>query len=202
MSPTVAFYFDPVCPWTWNTSRWLVEVAEAKGFTVAWRTFSLAMANEGAEVPEQYRAAHAASRGVLRIIEALRADGDNDGIGRLYLEIGRRWHHDGAGFGEDVVGAAISAAGLDGHAKDAEDESWDGALRASLAEALDLAGPGVGSPILRLDDRAMFGPIISPPPTGAPALALWDAVTVLVSAAGVYEMKRGRRSGVEAGARP
>ena len=76
--PAVSFYFDVVCPWTWNTSRWLVEVAETRGFPITWRTFSLAIANEGQEIPEQYRAPTATGRGALRVIESLRADGHND----------------------------------------------------------------------------------------------------------------------------
>jgi 2-hydroxychromene-2-carboxylate isomerase len=218
-TPEVSFYFDAGCPWTWNTSRWLVAVADEQGFPITWRTFSLALANEGREIPERFRAMQASGQAALRIVEALRAGARGPGadagpagpagradpdeaIGRFYLELGRRWHHDEEPRSLDVVLAALAAAGLEAYAGAAEDTSWDGALRASLDEALALAGPDVGSPVLRLDDKAMFGPIISPPPVGVDARALWDAVRLLIPAEGVYEIKRGRSGGVRAGARP
>jgi len=201
-APTVSFHFDPACPWTWNTSRWLVDVAEQRGLPLTWRTLSLTILNEGNEVPEQYRGPMAASQAALRAVEALRADGRNDDIGAFYTELGRRWHHDGETFSEDTVVAALGAVGLDAYAKALGDASWDEPLRASLDEAVALAGPDVGSPVVRLDDRAMFGPIVSPPPQGEAATALWDAVRVLVAADGVYEIKRGRTDGPVFGPRP
>jgi 2-hydroxychromene-2-carboxylate isomerase len=198
----VSFYFDVICPWTWNTSRWLAEVAETRGFPVSWRTFSLAIVNEGREIPERYRRMQSASLGALRVIEALRADDRNADVGRLYTELGRRWHHDQAEFSSKVVDEALGTTGLEGYTGAVDDETWDEALRTSLAEALDLAGPDVGSPVLRIDDRAMFGPIVSPPPTGADALALWDAAGVIIGADGVFELKRGRREGPVPGPRP
>jgi 2-hydroxychromene-2-carboxylate isomerase len=201
-TPAVSFHFDPVCPWTWNTSRWLVEVAGQRALPVTWRTFSLAIVNEGKEVPEQYRAPMAASRGALRVIEALRADGRNDDIGAFYTELGRRWHHDHEPVADETVVAALGAVGLDAYTKALDDDSWDDILRASLNEALDLAGPDIGSPVLRLDDRAMFGPIVSPPPQGEAAGALWDAVRAMIAADGVYEIKRGRSGGPVPGPRP
>jgi hypothetical protein len=200
--PAVSFYFDSVCPWTWNTSRWLVEVAGARGLPITWRTFSLAIANAGREIPEQYRVPVAAGRGALRVIEALRADGRNEDIGRLYLELGRRFHHDGQTPSSAVVDDALAAADLKDYSGAIDDENWDEALRTSFDEAVGLAGPDIGSPVLRLGDKAMFGPIVSPPPTGAAALALWDAVQALVSADGVYELKRGRTGEPAFNARP
>ena len=200
--PTISFYFDVGCPWTWNTSRWLVEVAGERGLPISWRTFSLAIVNEGVEIPEQYRIVGATTRGALRVIEALRADGRNDDIGRLYTELGRRWHHDHEPWTSAVVDDALAATDLEAYAGAIDDENWDEALRTSLAEALDLAGPDIGSPVLRIDDRAMFGPIVSPPPTGAAALAVWDAARTLIAAEGVFEIKRGRRDGVVTGPRP
>jgi hypothetical protein len=198
----ISFYFDVGCPWTWNTSRWLVEVAGARGLPITWRTFSLAIVNEGVEIPEQYRIVGATTRGALRVIEALRAEGRNDDIGRLYTELGRRWHHDNEPWSSAVVDDALAATDLKAYAGALDDETWDEALRTSVNEALDLAGPDIGSPVLRIDDRAMFGPIVSPPPTGAAALAVWDAARTLIAAEGVFEIKRGRRDGVALGERP
>jgi hypothetical protein len=200
--PTVSFYFDVGCPWTWNTSRWLLEVAGAREFPLTWRTFSLAIVNEGREIPEQYRAIQTIGRGALRLIEALRADGRNEDIGRLYTELGRRWHHDHADWSSAVIDAALAATGLESYSGAIDDENWDEALRTSLGEALELAGPDVGSPVIRIDDRAMFGPIVSPPPTGDAALDLWDAVATMIRADGVFELKRGRREAVIPGPRP
>jgi 2-hydroxychromene-2-carboxylate isomerase len=200
--PDVSFYFDVGCPWTWNTSRWLVEVAGTRDFPITWRTFSLAIVNEGQEIPEQYRTIMSATRGTLRLMEALRADGRNDDIGDLYTELGRRWHHDHAAWSSVVVDEALATTGLTGYADAIDDETWDEALRSSLDEALTLAGPDVGSPVVRVGDRAMFGPIVSPPPTGEAALTLWDAAETMIGGTGVFELKRGRREGPTTGSRP
>ena len=92
---SIEFFFDPACPWTWMTSRWLVDAAEQTGTHIQWRNLSLAVVNADREIPERYRAALAAALGAHRIIAALLADGRNDLVGDFYTEWGRRFHHDG-----------------------------------------------------------------------------------------------------------
>jgi hypothetical protein len=200
----VAFYFDPACPWTWMTSRWLVDAAAQAGTAIEWRSLSLAVINRGKEVPEQFRAARDASVRVHRVMASLRAAGRNDLIGALYTEYGRRTFHDDEPRSPQLVQAVAEAVGAGAWAAAADDESLDAAVEASTVEACELAGPDVGSPVLAWGEprRGTFGPIVSPPPAGADALALLEHVVALRDIPGVYEVKRGRRAGPEFGPRP
>ena len=199
-APTaVTFYVDPGCPWTWLSAGWLAEVAAQRDLTVRWRTFSLALLNEGRPVPPQldtpeHRAGRAVAGQALRVLQAAADVGDDAAAGRFYLEFGRRFH--GSGVHPDVamVTAAAEAAGATPLLEAANDPGLDGAIAASLETALDLAGPDIGSPVLHVDGspRAFFGPIVSPAPTGEEALRLWDAIVVLTTSPSFFEIKRGR----------
>lgn len=199
----VSFYFDPVCPWTWMTSRWLVEVAESAGFAITWRTFSLAIVNADNEhIPEQYRGPMQAGLAASRVLEAAIESGDTAPVGELYTELGRRWHHDDETPSVATVVEVATLVGLGAHVDAADDGSWDAKLQASIDEATALAGPDVGSPVLQIGTRGIFGPIVSPAPTGADALALWDLTAQLVAAPGFFELKRGRTEDPVFGPRP
>ena len=183
------------------TSRWLVDVAGQRDLAVTWRTFSLPMLNEGQEIPPalleavpDIRERLALGSGILRIVEALRAAGRNDDIGRFYTECGNRFHVAEAAPERATLEQAAAAAGVEDQLAAADDESLDDAIRASLDEALAKAGPDVGSPVIVIDgnERGTFGPIVSPPPQGEDAVRLWDAVVALHSVPDFYEVKRGR----------
>ena len=196
----VTFYFDPGCPWTWLTSRWLVSAAAERPLDIRWRTFSLARLNEGKPVPafldtpEMRAKLELAERG-LRVVDAALARGDNEGAGRFYTELGTRLHESDEEPGEAMLAEAAAAAGVS-HLLDSLDDPVldDAAAAGSLAEALRLAGPDIGSPVLHLDgaDRGTFGPIVSPPPAGEEAGHLWDAVVALSAIDSFFELKRGR----------
>ncbi|MDQ3756236.1 MAG: DsbA family protein [Actinomycetota bacterium] len=204
-STTAQFFFDPACPWTWMTSRWLTDVAQARGVEVRWRPFSLKFNGEGQDVPEPYVSYAAASHRALRVMEAIRDGEGDEPLGPYYTELGRRIHHDGDMLLDDLAGA-VAACGLDPkYVHAADDDRWDQPIRASMAEALDAAGPDVGSPILMLSvdpPRAFFGPIVSPPPTGTAALDLWDRVSGMAEQPSFFELKRSRSGGPQLGPRP
>lgn len=188
------FFFDPACPFTWRTSRWLVSVAPTRGVTVQWRAFSLSILNEG-KVPEQYRPMMEASSRALRLVEALRADRRHDDIATFYTELGTRTHDAGAPLTDDIVVASAEAAGV-AHPKTVlDDASWDEAVRESHAEAVDSAGPDIGSPVLMIEgaSRGVHGPIIGDVPAEEEARQIWDAVVTLVRSETFFEVKRGRR---------
>jgi mycothiol-dependent nitroreductase-like protein len=196
-----SFFFDPICPWTWMSSRWLVDATTQLGHRIVWRTFSLAMVNEGQEVPRalleiypDFHARQALTAQVMRMIEALRAAGRNEDIGDLYREWGMRYHVRKETPDQGLLAAVARAAGVEAVLGSADDASLDQAVRESLDEALRAAGPDVGSPVLLLDgnERGGFGPIVSPPPRGDDALRLWDAVVALHSLTTFLELKRGR----------
>lgn len=204
-TPTnVTFFFDPACPWTWLTSRWLVDAAGQTGTFVHWRSLSLGVLNAGNEIPEAYRAPMEAAREVHRVIAALRADRRNDLVGLLYTEYGARTFHDGVPGSVELLREVLDAVGAGAWATAIGDERWDGEIASSTAEAVDLAGPDIGSPVLAWGDpvRGVFGPIVSPPPTGEDAVALLEHTIALRDLPGVYEVKRGRHEGPQFGPRP
>ncbi len=197
----VRFSFDAMCPWTWMTSRWLVDVAAQRELQVSWRPFSLAVLNEGKPIPPALLAAipdiverQAIGVQILRIVQSLADAGRNDDIGRFYTEVGDRFHVGGDPVTRGALDDAAAAAGVTDHLAAADDESWDAPVRASTEEAVARTGPDVGSPVLVLDgpDRGVFGPIVSPPPQGEDAVRLWDALVTLHSLPSFLEIKRGR----------
>ncbi len=189
------YFFDPVCPFTWRTSRWLVAVAAERDVTVQWRSFSLSILN-GGNAPAEYKPMMDAASKALRLVEALHADGRNDTAGAFYTEIGNRTHEAGAALSDDIVVAAAAAAGVDAPEKILEDESWDDAVRESHEYAFASAGPDIGSPVLWVEGapRGVHGPIIglAETPPRDESLAIWDAVVPLSRSRQFFELKRGR----------
>lgn len=178
------FFFDPGCPWTWRTSRWVLDVAPHRDVAIRWRAYSLDLKN--GKPPST-------AQGALRIVEAVWADHGDAPIGRFYTEVGTRFHA-----GEDsslnAVAAALDAAGLDRRYLDAAgDERWDDEIRWSMNEAIGVVGDDVGVPILVLDGTVgLCGPVMEPAPAGDAALELWDRVAGLATTPGFYELKRSR----------
>jgi len=159
-------------------------VAPQRDVAVRWRAFSLDLKNDAEPTTAQ---------GALRIVEAVWADHGDEPIGRLYTELGARFHEQ-ADSSLDAVAGALDAAGLDaGYLAAAHDERWDGEIRWSMGEAIRVVGDDVGVPILVFDGAVgLSGPVMSPAPTGAAALDLWDHVAGLAAVPGVYELERTR----------
>jgi 2-hydroxychromene-2-carboxylate isomerase len=190
----VTFFFDPACPHTWRTSRWLVTVGQARDLRIEWRAFSLAILNEGRGAPKFAEAIAASSR-ALRLVEALRAEGRGDDAARFYAELGARGHDAGNPLSDRAVVAAVDAAGVRADAPALDDDRWDEAVRESHALAYASAGPDIGSPVLTLPDadRGVHGPIVTEVPDAEEALRLWDSLLPLVRMPAFHEIKRGRR---------
>ncbi len=188
----VDFWFDPSCPFTWQTSRWLVEVADARGVRVDWRLMSLAVLNAGNEIPEQWRE-HAARGAVAgRVFAAVRAVGGPEALGRFYTAVGSRVHGQGAVLGPDVFAEALAAVGLPAElARD--DDAQQAAVEASHAEGQERVGAEAGSPITAFPGApGFFGPIVAPAPTGADALRLFDGLALVSGVPGFSELKGAR----------
>src|SRR4051794_34888763 len=190
------YFFDPICPFTWRTSRWLVAVAAERDVTVHWRSFSLAILNGGGGDESPWKPVMDASARALRLVEALRADGRNDAAGAFYAEIGNRTHEAGAALSDDIVVAAATAAGVADPKPILDDESWDDKVRESHEYAFGSAGPDIGSPVLWVEGapRAVHGPIIGtqPIPPLEECLTIWDTVVPLSRSGRFFELKRGR----------
>ncbi len=202
------FFFDPVCPWAWITSRWVTEVQQLRHYTVEWRFIALAVINEERTsewYTPQYRAGHMAGMMSLRTANAVRLQHDNDAVGRLYTVLGTAFHHDKrrTDLQDDPVGFmkwALAEADCDPNLASAvHDESNDEYVRADTALALRRAGKDVGTPIITFhpgaeSEASFFGPVISSIPRGDKALRLWDAIEVVATTSGMAELKRSNRS--------
>jgi hypothetical protein len=162
----------------------VLEVAPRRDIAVRWRAFSLDLKNHAAPTTAQ---------GALRIVEAVWADHGDEPIGRLYTEVGMRFHEQND-TSLDALAGALAAAGLDaGYLDAAHDEHWDAEIRWSMDEAIRFVGDEVGVPILVVDgDAGLCGPVMEPAPTGEAALQLWDHVAGLAGTPGFYQLERTR----------
>ncbi|WP_126415913.1 mycothiol-dependent nitroreductase Rv2466c family protein [Trueperella bialowiezensis] len=195
MSEKVSFWFDPSCPWTWITSRWLVDVARQRDLDVTWKPFSLFELNRDQELPEKYRAHIDKIRNWGRISMAVAVEAP-DKLGDFYTAIGTRAHNDGEPQTNETILAALADVGLDAKLlEQAEAGQYDDAVAASTQEALDLVGDDVGVPIIQAGGTAFFGPVMSPAPKGEAALKAWDGTLALAQTKGFFELKRSRDVG-------
>ncbi len=193
-APTpVDFWFDPLCPWAWITSRWILEVEKLRPIRVRWHVMSLAVLNEDKDVPEEYRRGLEGSWGPVRVCIAAEQKYGPEVLGRLYTELGTRRHHEGQKFDRAYFEAALTAAGLDPMLADAADSTdYDEAVRASHKDGIDRVGQEVGTPVIEVEGSAFFGPVVSPIPRGDAAAKLWDGVVAVASTDGFFELKRTR----------
>ncbi len=195
----VDFWFHPGCPWTWVTSRWLLEVAPQRDLDIHWRSFSLTLLNGCADVPAQYRERAEGAHDVLRVVEAARSAGQpQPAIGAFYTGAGRELF---SGAWPLHVPQTLAAAGLDPALAGAfSDSAWDRAIESSMVEAADLCGTTAASPTIALETapgQAFFGPVLSYAPAGAAAAELWDAFVTMATAGALYEIKRDRMEGLQ-----
>lgn len=188
------FWFDPLCPWAWITSRWVLEVEKVRPVTARWHVMSLAVLNEGKEdMPERYKEAMRQAWGPVRVCIAAEEKFGQDVLLPLYTAIGRRFHDEKADRGRPLIEAALAEAELPAELADAmDDESYDDALRASHKNGMDRVGYEVGTPVISVNDSSFFGPVVSPIPRGEAAGRLWDGVLLVSGTDGFFELKRSR----------
>ena len=198
---TADFWFDPVCPWAWITSRWMLEVQQVRPVTTRWHVMSLAVLNEGRDLPESYRELLDNAWGPVRVVTAARLAHGDDVVLPLYTAMGTQIHH---GKDDDYVGVvstALAEVGLP-HAlsRAAETDEYDEELRRSHHEGMDAVGMDVGTPVIHVPGHdgqtiAFFGPVITPIPRGEAAGRLWDGTLLVAGTPGFYEIKRTRSEG-------
>ncbi|MEU8786033.1 DsbA family protein [Streptomyces sp. NPDC048637] len=200
------FWFDPLCPWAWMTSRWMLEVEKVRPVEVRWHVMSLAVLNEDKldELPEEYREnmrPGGKAWGPVRVVIAAQQLHGDEAVGKLYTALGTRFHNEGLGVNPESIAAALADAGLPADLIEyADKDTYDAQLRASHKEGIDLVGQEVGTPVIAVpghdgEQIAFFGPVVTPAPKGEEAAKLWDGTLMVASIPGFYEIKRTRTQG-------
>jgi 2-hydroxychromene-2-carboxylate isomerase len=202
------FYFDPVCPFAWMTSKWVRMVAAQRDYRVDWRFISLRLLNANVDYathfPEHYEDEHTAGLRLLRVVARLRDEHGREAVGSLYEALGGRlFDTPRDGLSAADVGTArlleplLREAGLPAEfAAALDDTTLDEVIQTETEEALALTGRDVGTPILHFrppGGTAFFGPVISRLPSPEDAATLWDHVIALASFPGFAEIKRSLR---------
>ncbi len=187
------FWFDPICPWAWMTSRWMGEVEQVRPVDVTWSVMSLAVLNEGRDLDPGYRAMLDRAWGPVRVIIAAAQAHGPEVIKPLYDAMGTRIHLGGERDYAAVIAPALAEVGLPAElAAAADTDAHDEALRASHARGIGLVGDDVGTPVVAVDGIAFFGPVVSPAPKGEAAGRLWDGCVLVAGTPGFFELKRTR----------
>ncbi|NNN07593.1 MAG: disulfide bond formation protein DsbA [Acidimicrobiaceae bacterium] len=197
MSQTVDLWVDPICPWAWITSRWLLETKKVRDVDLRFHTMSLAVLNEGRELSAEYIDLMSKAWGPVRIMTAIEVRYGNDKPEDFYSAFGQHYHVGAqredlletarlalldVGLDESLLGAAVS-------------DEFDEDLKRSHYAGMNPVGFDVGTPVIHVGDVAFFGPVVTPAPKGEAAGILFDGVVAVASTPGFYELKRTRSEG-------
>jgi len=193
---TADFWFDPICPWAWMTSRWMLEVEKVRPVTTAWHVMSLAYLNKDRDLPEDYRKGMDAAWGPVRVVIAAGREHGQEVLLPLYTALGTRYHLQQAPKTRETLEAALTEVGLPTSLADAaESTEYDEELAASHHSGMDQVGEDVGTPVISVNGVAFFGPVVSPAPKAEAAGRLWDGCVLVAGTDGFFELKRSRTRG-------
>ena len=194
MTTQVDFWFDPLCPWAWMSSRWMLEVEKVRDVHTTFHVMSLAELNKDRDLPPEYREMMDKEAWIgVRAAIAVEQKYGSEALRNFYTAIGTRFHLGQEPKTPETVAAALTEVGLDpAIADEAQTDVYDEALRASHHEGMDPVGMDVGTPVIRVNGMSLFGPVISPAPKGEAAGDLFDGFVKITAYPGFFELKRTR----------
>ncbi len=197
MTTAVDFWFDPLCPWAWMASRWMLEVEKVRDAHTTFHVMSLAVLNDGRDLPEDYRQMMDQEAWIgVRASIAVEQKYGSEALRNFYTALGTRFHLGEEPKTAETVRAALEEVGLDpAIADEAQTDTYDEALHASHHEGMDPVGMDVGTPVIRVNGMSLFGPVISPAPKGEAAGDLFDGFVKVSAYSGFFELKRTRTVG-------
>lgn len=193
----VDIWVDPMCPWAWMTSRWMLEVEKVRDVSTTFHVMSLAVLNAGRDLSSDYiRMLEAEGWIGVRACIAVEQRYGSDALRSFYTALGTRYHLGKEPKSPETVRAALVEVGLDPAIADkAQTDTYDRAVVASHHEGMDPVGMEVGTPVLRVNGMSLFGPVISPAPKGEDAGDLFDGFVKVTAYPGFFELKRTRTVG-------